>query len=333
MNSEIRSNKGRVLVTGAGGYIGAHTCIALKEAGYEVIGIDRNYELAPWTTKFVDVAIKADFSDLQYEGTPLGDAVGVLHIAGTSLVGPSVFDPATYYHNNVGATARFIRKLADAGFKGNFIFSSSAAVYGEPKSDSIPETDPISPISPYGQSKAMAERVIEDSAVAYGFKAASLRYFNACGADAKRRHGQVKGATHLIARICESVMQDKELIINGDDYPTKSGTCVRDYLHVTDIAEAHVKALQGLSKTYDAYNLGTGMGWSITEVVDTFEQSLSRPVKRSFGPRREGDPAFLVANGSKFQSEFGWRPINSRLDGIIATAWAWYHSDLYKGEV
>jgi UDP-glucose 4-epimerase len=331
MNLEKQKNKKLVIVTGAGGYIGAHTCLALKDAGYEVVGIDRNFNTAPWTVGFCDVTIQADFAELQIAGTPLEKAVGVIHIAGTSLVGPSVTDPAVYYANNVGATSRFICRLADAGFKGNFIFSSSAAVYGEPTVESIDEDQTINPISPYGQSKAMAEKVIADSARAYGFKAACLRYFNACGADADRRHGQVKGATHLIAKICENILADKELVINGNDYPTKSGTCVRDYLHVTDIAEAHVKALEGLSHTYNAYNLGTGLGWSIAEIVEHFEEVLSRKIAVSYGPRRDGDPAKLVANGTKFQQEFKWYPTHSRLDGIIATAWAWYNSDRYQG--
>ena len=333
MNSEKTTSKKSVIVTGAGGYIGAHTCLALKDAGYEVVGIDRNFNTAPWTVNFCDVAIQADFSELQIADTPLANAVGVIHIAGTSLVGPSVTDPAVYYANNVGATAKLIRRLADANFKGKFIFSSSAAVYGEPVVESIDEGQPIAPISPYGQSKAMAEKVIRDSAHAYGFQAACLRYFNACGADLNRRHGQVKGATHLIARICENALSNKELTINGNDYPTKSGTCVRDYLHVTDIAEAHVKALEGLTKTYNAYNLGTGLGWSIAEIVEHFNAIVPRPIKVVYGARREGDPAILVANGSKFQSEFDWYPSNSRIDGIIATAWAWYNSDQYQGAV
>lgn len=333
LEKQTKQNKGSVIVTGAGGYIGAHTCIALKEAGYEVIGIDRNYNTAPWTVGFSDVTIQGDFGELQIAGTPLEKAIGVIHIAGTSLVGPSVTDPAVYYANNVGSTSRLICRLADAGFKGKFIFSSSAAVYGEPQVNSIDEDQPIAPISPYGQSKAMAEKVIADSAKAYGFQAACLRYFNACGADAKKRHGQVKGATHLIARICENVLAKKELVINGKDYPTQSGTCVRDYLHVTDIAEAHVKALEGLSETYNAYNLGTGLGWSIAEVVEHFEDVINQKVNVSYGPRREGDPAVLVANGSKFQRAFDWQPTNSRIDGIIATAWAWYNSERYKGVV
>jgi UDP-glucose 4-epimerase len=333
MSLEKQTNKKIVIVTGAGGYIGAHTCLALKNAGYEVIGIDRNFGLAPWTMKFCDVALQSDFEKVLIEGTPLANAVGVLHIAGTSLVGPSIMDPATYYANNVGATSRFIKNLADAGFKGKFIFSSSAAVYGEPQSDSITETHPLNPISPYGQSKALAEIVLADCAKAYGFKAAALRYFNACGADYKQRHGQVKGATHLLARICESVLEKKPFIVNGTDYPTKSGTCIRDYLHVSDIAQAHVDAMEQLDKTYDYYNLGTGIGWSIAEVLEHFEKVTEQKVNVEYGPRREGDPAVLVANGAKFHSEFGWIPTNSRIDTIIATSWAWYQSDYYKGKL
>jgi UDP-glucose 4-epimerase len=332
MTSENQTKK-RVVITGAGGYIGAHTCLAFKDAGYEVVGIDRNFSTAQWTTEFCDVAILADFSELQIAGTPLADADGFVHIAGSSLVGPSVTDPAPYYMNNVGNTAKLLARLADANYKGKFIFSSSAAVYGEPIQSSIVETHPTVPISPYGQSKLMAEQVIADCAEAYGFKAAALRYFNACGADPKQRHGQVKGATHLIARLCENVLNGNTTIVNGDDYPTQSGTCVRDYLHVSDIAAAHVDAVEKINKTFDAYNLGTGTGWSIAEVIDHFEKITGKKVPVEYGPRREGDPAVLVANGSKFHTEFGWIPACSRIDTVIATAWEWYQSERYKGAV
>lgn len=317
----------RVLVTGADGYIGGHTGMALKAAGYHVFGLDVRSSPNLWRHDLYHEMIMSDITHLNLDRLDLD---GVVHLAGASLVGPSMVNPAGYYLHNVGGTSRLLHWLAYYGFKGTFVFSSSAAVYGSLNKSLISESDTTNPINPYGQSKLMAEKVIEESAKAYGMKAISLRYFNASGADDKSRYGQLPGSTHIIARISEAILNNRPFIVNGNDYDTPDGTCIRDYLHVSDIANAHVLALESANRPYDVYNLGTGKGYSINEILSTFENVTGKTIKVEYGPRRIGDPPKLVADSSRFRADFNWDHSNSSLENIISTSWDWYNSERYQ---
>ncbi len=324
-----------VAITGCNGYIGGQTVLRFKDLGYKVIGVDRN-NASPWIRSQVDSFITGDFINPMFINMIIDkNPVALIHIAGTSLVGPSVKDPAPYYHNNVGNTARLLSLLAARGWKKTVVFSSSAAVYGDPGESALTESSPKLPISPYGQSKLMAEQVLRDCATGYGFKTIALRYFNACGADNKVRHGQLKQATHLIARIMETIINKGVFTLNGNDYPTSDGTCIRDYLHVEDIANAHYIATlyaETMTTSSAEFNLGSGQGASIKDIINSVERITGRTVLVHTGPRREGDPAILVASAQKFKRDAGWKPEHSSIDNIVRTAWAWYNSTEYKNK-
>lgn len=324
-----------VAITGCNGYIGGQTVLRFKDLGYKVIGVDRN-NTSPWIRDKVDSFISGDFINPMFVNMIIDkNPEALIHIAGTSLVGPSVTDPGPYYVNNVGNTARLLTSLAARGWTKTVVFSSSAAVYGDPGETSLTETSPKLPISPYGQSKLMAEQVLRDCATGYGFKTIALRYFNACGADSNVRHGQLKQATHLIARIMETIVNKGVFTLNGSDYPTPDGTCVRDYLHVEDIANAHYIATryaETMTVPSAEFNLGSGQGASIKEIIASVERITGRTVLVHTGPRRDGDPATLVASAQKFKRDAGWKPENSSLDNIVRSAWAWYNSIEYKNK-
>lgn len=321
-----------VAITGAAGYIGGQTALRFKDLGYNVLGVDRSWQNALWMQKSVDMIIPGDItSDVFAEHVKSLNCQAVIHIAGTSLVGPSVRDPAPYYQNNVANTALLLKKLSEHGWTGPIVFSSSAAVYGNPSSTRpLLESDIGEPCSPYGWSKWMAEQVLRDTAAAYGHSVVALRYFNACGADHKQRHGQVKGATHIIARIMESFVNGTDFKLNGQDYSTPDGTCVRDYLHVEDIAQAHVDAIGIADRYFQAFNLGTGQGYSNLEIMQAAEQIVGKELNYTVGPRRAGDPAQLIACPDAFIRRSRWVPANSKLDNIIKTGWQWYNSPLYQ---
>lgn len=323
-----------VAVTGCNGYIGGQTVLRFKDLGYHVIGVDRN-TTAPWIRGVVDTFISGDFTNPIFINSIIDkNPSALIHIAGTSLVGPSMTDPSPYYLNNVGNTAKVLGTLASRGWKKTVVFSSSAAVYGDPGNTTLTEESVKAPISPYGQSKLMAEQVLRDCAAGYGFKTIALRYFNACGADSKVRHGQLKAATHLIARVMETIVNKGVFTLNGDDYLTADGTCVRDYLHVDDIANAHYLSTlfaEGMETgTSREFNLGSGQGVSIKEIIASVERITGRTVLTHTGPRREGDPATLVASAYRFKKETGWKTESSSIDNIVKTAWAWYNSAEYK---
>ena len=323
-----------VAITGCNGYIGGQTVLRFKDLGYHVIGVDRN-TTAPWIRSTVDTFISGEFNNPIFINSIIDkNPSALIHIAGTSLVGPSMTDPATYYQNNVGNTARLLGSLASRGWKKTVVFSSSAAVYGDPGNTTLSEESPKAPISPYGQSKLMVEQVLRDCAAGYGFKTIALRYFNACGADTKVRHGQIKEATHLIARIMETIVNKGVFTLNGDNYPTPDGTCVRDYLHVEDIANAHYLSTlfaDGMTTgSSREFNLGSGQGVSIKEIIASVERITGRMVLTHTGPRREGDPATLVASAYRFKKETGWKTDSSSIDNIVRSAWAWYNSAEYK---
>jgi UDP-glucose 4-epimerase len=323
-----------IAITGCNGYIGGQTVLRFKDLGYRVIGVDRN-TTAPWIRDTVDSFITGDFNNPMFINSIIDkNPSALIHIAGTSLVGPSLLDPGPYYLNNVGATARLLSTLASRGWKKTVVFSSSAAVYGDPGDSTLTEESAKAPISPYGQSKLMAEQVLRDCAVGYGFKTIALRYFNACGGDSKVRHGQLKAATHLIARIMETIVNKGVFTLNGDDYSTADGTCVRDYLHVEDIANAHyISTLYTDSMAPGSsveFNLGSGKGVSIKEIIASVERITGRMVLIHTGPKRAGDPATLVASAQKFKKASGWKPDASNIDNIVRSAWAWYNSVEYQ---
>jgi UDP-glucose-4-epimerase GalE len=324
-----------VAITGCNGYIGGQTVLRFKDLGYKIIGVDRN-NTSPWIREKVDSFISGDFINPMFVNMIIDkNPEALIHIAGTSLVGPSVKDPGPYYVNNVGNTARLLTSLAARGWTKTVVFSSSAAVYGDPGESALTETSPKLPISPYGQSKLMAEQVLRDCATGYGFKTIALRYFNACGADSNVRHGQLKQATHLIARIMETIVNKGVFTLNGSDYATADGTCVRDYLHVEDIANAHYIATryaETMTVPSAEFNLGSGQGASIKEIIASVERITGRTVLVHTGPRRDGDPATLVASAQKFKRDAGWKPENSSLDNIVRSAWSWYNSTEYKNK-
>ena len=310
-----------VVVTGAAGYIGGQCALQLHDAGHTVIGIDRR-PLPSHLGGLVDF-VQADFdSDQSFLKIIAERPDAIIHCAGTSLVGPSIKNPSDYYNNNVVKTLHLLNIVLSAIPKSRFIFSSSAATYGTPVA-SLPcqETDNLKPISPYGESKQMIEQVLAAYHRAYNLDYVAFRYFNACGADPKARHGQEPGATHIIARVLESIKDNQEFTLYGNNYDTRDGTCVRDYVHVADIAQAHVLAL---SKEIPAgvYNLGSNTGTSNQEIITAAERITGRKVNVITGPRRDGDPGVLVADSSKFNQLVRWQRFN--LDDMIRHAWKWY---------
>jgi UDP-glucose 4-epimerase len=278
------------------------------------------------------------------EGVPfvhgdIGDAVtlwrlfathrfdAVIHFCARSLVGESVIDPYQYYRNNVGNTLVLLAAMREAGIQ-KLVFSSTAAVFGHPISDTIDESHPTDPINPYGQSKLMIERVLGDAARAYGLRSVALRYFNAAGADPSASIGEAHNPeTHLIPNVLKAILgQGAALKVFGDDYDTRDGTCVRDYIHVNDLASAHLLAVEYLEEHEGAFtfNLGNGEGFSVREVIAAAERVTGRPVPHQIAPRRPGDPATLVASSLKARQRLGWQPHIALLDDILASAWQWH---------
>jgi len=311
-----------VVVTGAAGYIGGEISLLLQDAGHTVIGIDRR----PCPAHLGDVFgqfVQADFdSDESYRELIKFQPEVVVHCAGTSLVGPSMKHPSDYYHNNVVKTLNLLNIMHNALPRTRLIFSSSAAVYGEPVMNPCHEVDPREPVSSYGESKLMIEQILASYHRAYGLDYVAFRYFNACGADSQGRHGQEPGATHIIARVLESIRDSQEFTLNGIDYPTPDGTCVRDYVHVEDIARAHVLALDRRVEP-GVYNLGTSQGISNREIIDTAQQVTGSAVVIRVGDRRAGDPPMLTASADKFNRyTTEWKKYS--LTDIVKHAWAWY---------
>ena len=311
----------KVVVTGAAGYIGGQIALQLQDAGHSVTGIDRRP--LPRHLQGTMNFVQADFdSDESYRRLLEIRPDVIVHCAGTSLVGPSIRNPSDYYHNNVVKTLNLLNIVLNAMPRTRFIFSSSAAVYGEPIMTPCHEVDPLQPISPYGQSKMMVEQILESYHQAYGLDYVAFRYFNACGADSRGRHGQEPGATHIIARVLESIRDNKEFVLNGIDYPTPDGTCVRDYVHVEDIARAHVMALDA-KVTAGVYNLGSNTGTSNREIIDAAQQATGSAAVIQLGKPRPGDPPMLTASAAKFGMVAGtWQ--HHELHNMISSAWAWY---------
>ena len=319
---------GNILVTGGAGYVGAHTCKALAGAGYTPIVFDN---LTTGHRSFVrwGPLIEGDIRDQAALLRTIRSysIEAVLHFAACAYVGESVTDPQKYYDNNVAGSLSLLKAMLEAGCA-NIVFSSSCSIYGEPDRVPIRENAPKNPLSPYGASKLMVERMLSDYGRAYGLKPIALRYFNAAGADPGGEVGELRDPeTHLIPRAMMAIQGHvSDFAVFGGDYPTPDGTAIRDYIHVSDLAEAHVVALRRLldGQPGGAFNLGTGLGASVKEVLEAITAIAGHAVSVSDGPRRPGDPAELIADPSLGRAELGWRPQRSDLNTIISTAWAWH---------
>ena len=311
-----------VIVTGVAGYIGGQTALLLKDAGHEVYGIDRR-DPPKHLRGICDKFLYQDFaSDVALSWIIAKQPDAIIHCAGTSLVGPSMQNPAEYYNNNVAKTLRLLDIVRKSLPRCRFVFSSSAATYGEPMISACYESDSCVPLSPYGESKLIIDMMLESYHRAYGLNYVSFRYFNACGADPKGRHGQEPGATHLIAKLLEATRDDGQFRIYGDDYPTADGTCIRDYVHVEDIARAHALALD-LKIPAGIYNLGSNSGTSVKQIMDRARKIIGKMPYIGVDARRAGDPPELTATSKKFDLVAGgWR--HHDLDAMIQHAWAWY---------
>jgi UDP-arabinose 4-epimerase len=324
-----------ILVTGGAGYVGSHCCKAFAHAGWRVVVFDSLYRGWRDMVKWGEL-IEGDILDR----SALDAAVArvrpdvVAHFAALTSVGESVADPATYYRNNSIGTFNILEAMR-AGGVDKMIFSSTAATYGVPLETPITEGHVQQPINPYGWSKLFVERMMADYAAAYGLKFASLRYFNAAGADADGEVGERhEPETHVIPLAARGALRDDyEFTIFGDDFDTRDGTCVRDYIHVSDLGRAHAAAAQYLLAGGKAefFNLGTGNGTTVKEIADAIEKVSGRPLPRRVGPRREGDPAVLIASNARAKAVLGWEPIQSSVDEIVQTAWAWAQADAKRG--
>lgn len=315
----------KVLVVGGAGYIGSVTTEMLLESGLEVVVYDNlstgHAQAVAKETTFVE-------GDLADKGllAKTFDRYGfdaVMHFAGSIVMGESMVDPAKYFTNNVANVITLLSVMLEHKVN-KFVFSSSAGVYGEPEAVPISETAPLQPNNPYGESKLMVEKILRWYDLLLGLRYASLRYFNAAGAS--QAFGEDHNPeTHLIPIVLQVALgQRDQVVINGVDYPTPDGTCIRDYIHVVDLAQAHILALHRLDEGSQVYNLGNGVGYSNKEVIEVTRQVTGRPIRTVQGPRRPGDVAVLVASSQRATTELGWRPKHADLKDIIQSAWEWH---------
>ncbi|MFN2546967.1 MAG: UDP-glucose 4-epimerase GalE [Myxococcales bacterium] len=313
----------RVLVTGGAGYIGSGVVEELIRAGHGAVVFDSLYKGHREAVHSDAAFVHADLIDAELLREALGGVDAVVHMAADSLVGESVRDPAKYYRNNVVAGLALLDAMRSTGVK-KLVFSSSAAVYGEPEKQPIAESDPTAPTNPYGATKLAFEHALRWYSAAYGLRSISLRYFNAAGATARCRERH-DPETHLIPLVLQAALGViPEVTVFGTDYPTPDGTCVRDYIHVSDLARAHVTALEALAGGHrgGAYNLGCGgTGYSVKQVVDVARAVCDRDIPIRYGARRAGDPAILVASSDRIIRDLGWRPRLQDLREIVASAW------------
>lgn len=318
-----------VLVTGGAGYIGSHTAKLLSEQGYLPVVIDNLVYGHEWAVRWGPL-YRGELSDGAFLKSVFAKHhfAAVFHFAAYAYVGESVKDPLKYYLNNVSGTLSLLNAVVAAKVP-RFVFSSSCTTYGEPEKMPIDESTPQNPVSPYGSSKLMMERALRDLAATQVLQAVAFRYFNACGADDAAEIGEHhEPETHLIPLALQAAHGKGELTIFGEDYPTPDGTCVRDYIHVSDLARAHVLAMKWMDanpqKNFEAFNLGTGHGASVMEIIRTVEKVTGRNVAAQKGSRRPGDPPVLVASAAKAGKELGWAAKDSSLENIIRTADQWY---------
>jgi UDP-arabinose 4-epimerase len=318
----------KILVTGGAGYIGSHTCKALKASGYEPVVFDNlvygHREAVRWGELVV-----GDLKDPEAIAAVIAEhrPEAVIHFAAYAYVGESVTDPAKYYANNVVGTLNLLEAMRAQGVD-RIVFSSTCATYGVPESVPIRETTPQNPINPYGASKLMIERVLKDYDHAYALRSVALRYFNASGADPDGEIGEGHDPeTHLVPLVLYAAQgRIPHITVHGDDYDTPDGTCIRDYIHVADLASAHVKALQWLERGEGSsvFNLGNGRGFSVKEVIAAAEAVTGKQIPVVYGPRRAGDPPALVADAKLAYDRLGWKPQHTEMEGIIRTAWNWH---------
>lgn len=318
-----------MLVTGGAGYIGSHAVKALSRAGYRVVVYDNLTAGHREAVKYGPL-VEGDTGDV----AAVRDALrrrrifAVMHFAGILNVGESVRDPARYYRNNVIGALGVLEAMADESV-GYFVLSSTCATYGEPIETPIPETHPQHPVNSYGETKLAIERALPHFERAHGLRWVSLRYFNAAGADPDGEIGEDHAPEiHVIPRAIDAATGGERLQLFGDDYPTPDGTCLRDYIHVSDLADAHVRSLDVMIETgkSNVYNLGTGHPHSVRQVIGAVERATGRRVPWTLAPRRPGDPAALYAAARKAQTELGWTPRFPDLESIVRTAWAWHQS-------
>lgn len=319
----------KILVLGGAGYIGSHTVYELIDAGEEVVIADNletgHIEAVHPKAKFYkgDIRDRA-FVDSVFDNEKI-DAV--IHFAANSLVGESMVNPLKYYDNNLCGTKVLLESMVAHNID-KIVFSSTAATYGEPERIPIMEGDRTEPTNTYGETKLSMEKMFKWTGKAHGLRYVSLRYFNACGAHVSGQIGEAhKPETHLIPLILQVPLKKRDHIsIFGDDYDTKDGTCIRDYIHVTDLAQAHILAVKYLMAGNESniFNLGNGVGFTVKEVIETARKVTGDPIKAEIEPRRAGDPAQLIASSEKARTILGWKPEHADLEEIIATAWKWH---------
>ncbi len=314
----------KVLVTGGAGYIGSQTCKALAAAGHTPIVYDNLSGGHRWAVRWGPLE-EGDVGDLARlaEVMAIHRPDAVMHFAALISVGESVLQPEPYYRVNLGGAVNVLQAMRAAGVF-RFVFSSTATVHGEPPALPITEDMPYAPISPYSRSKAMVEQILADSATPSDLACVALRYFNACGADPDGELGEAHHPeTHLIPLLLEAIRDGRPLMLNGDDYDTPDGTCVRDYIHVADLARAHVLALERLQPGFRAYNLGTGEGYSVRQIIDAARAVTGKDLPFIVGPRRPGDPPAQWADPSRAAAELDFHAERSSLQSILSTAWSW----------
>lgn len=325
------SNK--ILVCGGAGYIGSHMVRRLLAEGFEVVVLD---DLSTGHREAIEGVelFRVDIRNARLLSDCLSSRSfdAVMHFCASSLVGESVREPLGYYENNVAGTLSLLQAMRQHDVQ-KLVFSSTAAVYGEPRTELINETHPCKPINPYGHSKCMVERILADVATAHDLRSVSLRYFNAAGASSDGRIGESHDPeTHLIPNVLKAARgAEFSLKLFGDDYPTPDGTCVRDYVHVDDLAQAHLSALRWMDDQPGAhtFNLGNGRGFSVLEIIEAARKVTDNEIPYSVEPRRPGDPPVLVASAEKARRELGWAPEYTDIEAIIETAWRWHQEQRY----
>lgn len=316
-----------VLVTGGAGYIGSHAAKALRRAGHRVVIYD-NFSAGHRGAALGAPVIEGDIGDVDAVRRAIRDsrATAVMHFAAWLSVPDSVRDPSGYYRNNVGGTLATLEAMAAEGCR-HFVFSSTCAVYGEPVETPLSESHPTAPINAYGQTKLAVEHALPHFERAYGITSIRLRYFNAAGADPEGELGEDHSPEiHVIPRALEAAATGRPIEIFGEDYPTPDGTCLRDYIHVADLADAHLRALARLASggASATYNVGTERPSSVKDVIAAVERITGKPVTRRSAPRRPGDPAVLYASAQRIRQDLGWAPTYADLDTIVRDAWRWH---------